>query len=310
MTDKLQFPALSKDIRKTPDYSLSVNARTSKSLYPHASSSGPSNGSTIAVEQTDATHDSSMTLVTKGLHLNGGIKNSDKSLTWANQPKLTGDMNNAWLGGERYWSEFNNEDDEDEPYTILIHPSSEYDEDEPTGMFGRMSKHLQKVFGYDDDEPKNPSEDSPLLMRSNVNTSDDDLESGMSIRRQSTSRYHAIAIAAKEHKMQQRQHERMLFRGYCLSFAISIIILAGAAGWVLTRNPNKRGPNSEVGTGVGETLAVFLAAVFAAYGVTLFVARKDRLNFLHKATVIGLFVLICLSGSLVLSLAYSNWLRP
>ena len=108
---------------------------------------------------------------------------------------------------------------------------------------------------------------------------------------------------------QQDMTERALFRGYCFFFTLSMIIISISGAWAITHSPKKQaGP--DYSTGLAETASVLLAAVFAAYAVSLFVARKDNVTMAHKSIVLGLFCVICLAGSLILSIVYINWLRP
>jgi len=243
-------------------------------------------------DYTDVELDSSGTLVTPpNEYTDSQSIGKKKVLSWGKQSKPPRSIEHSWLGGERYWSEFNDEND-DEPYTILIHPQPA--DGEPTGCLGKFSEDLKRFFNFD--EEAGPSERTPLIA---PNFRGGDVEAA-----------HSEAWRYATFTSQQDQaRERKLFRGYCLFFAASVLILSAAGAWAFTHSPKKReGPN--MSTSATETVAVFGAAVLAGYAVSLFVARKAQVSMLHKSIVLGLFCLICLVGSLVLSIVYNNWLGP
>ncbi|KAF8458943.1 VTC domain-containing protein [Terfezia claveryi] len=291
MATPFWLPALSRDIRKTPPRPLRHSRQPSSITIPHASS-GPSVTSTAAFDYTDAELDSSGTLVTPpNEYTDNQSIGKKKSLSWRNQRKPPHSIEHSWLGGERYWSEFNDEND-DEPYTILIHPQPA--DSEPTGCLGKFSEDLKRFFNFH--EETGPNERTSLLA---PDFSDDDVEAA-----------HGEAWRYATFASQQEQlRERRLFRGYCLFFAASILILTAAGAWAFTHSPKKR-EGQNMNTSVTETLAVFGAAVLAGYAVSLFIARKSQVSMFHKSIVLGLFCLICLVGSLILSIVYNNWLRP
>ena len=248
--------------------------------------------STAAFDYTDADLDSSGTLVTPpNEYTDSQSIGKKKSLSRGKQNKPPRSIEHSWLGGERYWSEFNDEND-DEPYTILIHPQPV--DSEPTGCLGRFSEDLKRFFNFH--EEAGPNERTSLL---SPNSLDEDVEAA-----------HGEALRYATFTSQQEQvRERKLFRGYCLLFAVSVLILSTAGAWAFTHSPKKR-EGSDMSTSVTETVAVFGAAVLAGYAVSLFVARKVQVSMLHKSIVLGLFCLICLVGSLILSIVYNNWLGP
>lgn len=201
-------------------------------------------------------------------------------------------MEEGWLGGERYWSEFNDEND-DEPFTILIHQQPT--ETETPGCLGRLSEDLKRFFNFD--EVVQPNERTPLISGRPPALSDEE------------ARGNAAWRLTAAWVQQEQAREKKLFREYCFFFAVSALILSVAGTWAFTHSPRKRdGP--DMSSSIIETVAVFAAAVLAGYAVSLFVARKERVSMLHKSIVLGLFCLICLVGSLVLSIVYNNWLRP
>lgn len=292
MATPFWLPALSRDIRKTPPRPLRHSRQPSSITIPHASS-GPSVTSTAAFDYTDAELDSSGTLVTPPNEYTDSqsIGKRKKSLTWGKHRKPLRSIEHSWLGGERYWSEFNDEND-DEPYTILIHPQPA--DSEPTGCLGKFSEDLKRFFNFH--EETGPNERTPLLA---PGFSYGDVEAAHG------EVWHYASFASQ----QEQVRERKLFKGYCLFFTTSVLILSAAGTWAFTHSPKKReGPN--MSTSVTETVAVFGAAVLAGYAVSLFVARKTRVSMLHKSIVLGLFCLICLVGSLILSVVYNNWLGP
>lgn len=288
-----QLPALSKDIRKTPPRPLKHSRQPSANTIHH-NSSGPSISSTAVVDFTDASLESSGTLVTppgEYTDFNGTLKKK-KVLTWSKQSKPSDTIEESWLGGERYWSEFNDENDE-EPFTILIHPQPA--ETEAPGCLGRLSENLKRFFNFDDDV--HPNERTPLILGHSSTLSDEEACGNTAWRLTTT------------WVQQEQARERKLFRGYCFFFVVSVLILSTAGMWAFTHSPRKRdGP--DMSSSITETVAVFAAAVLAGYAVSLFVARKERVSTLHKSIVLGLFCLICLVGSLILSVVYNNWLRP
>lgn len=253
--------------------------------------------STVAIDYTDASLESSGTLLTppnEYTDSNSIKKDKKTSLSWSKQSRPPRSIEQSWLGGERYWSEFNDEAD-DEPYTILIHPQPS--DSEPRGCFGRFSQDLKQFFGFHDDA--HPSERTPLMPDFAHDSSDEDVEVG----RGDAWQYATFA------SQQEQVRDRKLVRGYCLFFTISILILSAAGAWAFTHSPKKReGLNMK--TSVTETIAVFTAAVLAGYAVSLFVARKSQVGIIHKSVVLGLFCLICLVGSVILTNVYSNWLEP
>ncbi|KAF8422105.1 hypothetical protein EV426DRAFT_186303 [Tirmania nivea] len=291
MATPFWLPALSRDIRKTPPSPLRHSRQPSSTTIPHASS-GPSVTSTAAFDYTDAELDSSGTLVTPpNEYTDSQSIGKKKSLSWGRQSKPPHSIENSWLGGERYWSEFN-DDNDDEPYTILIHPQPV--DSEPTGFWGKFSEDLKRFFDFH--EETGPNERTSLLA---PDFSDEDVEAA-----------HGEAWRYATFASQQGQaSEKLLFREYCLFLAASVLILSIAGAWAFTHSPKKR-EGQNMSTSVTETFAVFGAAVLAGYAVSLFIARRTQVSMLHKSIVLGLFCLICLVGSLILSIVYNNWLGP
>ena len=232
-----------------------------------------------------------------------GTGSSMKKLNWGKHTKSNSRAaDQPWLGGERYWSEFNDEDDE--PYTIVIHHGSGSESGEPVGFLAKLSESLKRVFNAED--KCEPEERRPLLPDPICSYASSDEEGSTRARTRAWTEAQDNTIAVQRKKDALR--EKMIFRGYCLSFAVSIMVLSVTGGWAFTHKPSKHGPAFR--TGLAETVGVFAAAVFAGYAVSLFIARKERVGTLHKVVVMGLFCGICLMGSVVLSVVYNNWLRP
>ncbi|KAF8474911.1 VTC domain-containing protein [Kalaharituber pfeilii] len=274
MAPPFWLPALSKDIRKTPSRPLRHSRQASTTTIPRISS-GPSVSSTVAVEQTDASMESSKTLFTPTYEMNGFFTptSTKRSLSWDKQTKIPRSIESSWLGGERYWSEFNDEN-EDEPYTILIQPQSP-ETRASVGPFGKITQSLKRLFGFDDNlEDETADQRRPLMNDLANDSSDEDIE---------TPRSQTWASSYSTFQSQEDEsRERQLLRSYCFCFAASILIVLISGSWAFTHSPKKHeGPSFS--TVLVETIAVFCAAVLAGYAVTLFVARKVRVNLLHNA---------------------------
>lgn len=302
LTGFLQYHALSKDIRKTP-----INyPRKGSVSKPFAASAAPSSTSTVVGvgEQTDAL-DSSGTLVTFSNQSTENLPStfSKKPKSWSRgkySPHRT--TENSWLGGERYWSEFNDEDEEDEPYTILVSPDPPSDYGQPHGVMAWMMEKLKNFFSFTEESHIGERQH---LLPDMADSSDEDLEDGVTGR---ALNYGYSTFSAQNQDTQMRIRESILYRGYCLSFLASTAILSISGAWVVSGSSKKHA--SDLRTGLAEALCVFASVVLAGYAASLFVARKDNVSLLHKSTVYGLFCAICLGGSFMLSIVYNNCLRP
>lgn len=184
----------------------------------------------------------------------------------------------TWLGQERYWNEFDNDNDsiENQPFAVVIHP-----DDAPTSMFGGILDSFKSLF-----QSSTPDERRPLLESTAASPFlRNDIEPGNS-EMILVNRYPSI-------------------RGYtyfysgCFAVASACLILSG----VFVKNQPSKGQSQDAWFEYTVRVALTVAAsiCLAVAGISLYLARGRAVSTLHSIMVYSFFTLVCFGNGIVLA---------
>ena len=296
--------ALRRDIRKTPVHTPRHSRRSSSHfVFTNASSKNTliEASATAAHELTDG-FDSSTTAFSR---TESGVASLPKKKFGRTKSSLSIEP----IGGERYWSEFN-DDDSEEPYTILVkhRPSSDdgYDDGEDLTLsgfihkgFASIGRKLRVIFGI---SPAFPTERDPLMRKiktisSSETSSEIDVEASvLSSPTVGTPRYDTFS--------QPTTSRAPLSPIYLVFLSCSIIILVLTL--ILALNSSTRHKHKwrtgQFTLDIEVCGAVLTALLSASVGLVVFLRSHRRVSFLHQTLVWLAFGAVCIGGGVVLAM--------
>lgn len=275
-------------------------------MFSKNTSSGET--STTAIHDfTDGDFDSSATLISRADTAPGSGLRSGRKFSRSK----SGLSEIESIGGERYWSEFNDAtDNEEEPYTILVnHKASSDDgyEDYTLGEFIKrgfvsMGTRARKFFTIKD---KKDTERQPLLRKPSIASSessgDIDMEAGILSSHRSAHRRYAT--------FSQSGAVRSVGKAYicCLAGSIALLVITV----ILALNSTLLSHKHKFRKG-GFTLdievcgAVLTALAFAGTGLVMFMMRRQSAGVLHQAMVWLVFASVCIGSGVVFAIVGEN----
>lgn len=275
-------------------------------MFAKNSSSGETS-STAIHDFTDGDFDSSATLISRLENTPPGRNGRKFSRSKSGLSEIES------IGGERYWSEFNDAtDNEEEPYTILVNYKASSDdgyEDYTLGEFVKrgfvsVGTKVRKFFTKDG----KAAERQPLLRKPSIAVSDSsgdiDVEAGIMTNlpghRDAHRRYTTFS---------QFEASRPMGKGYicCLASSIAILIITT----VLALNSTLLSHKHKFRKG-GFTLdmevcgAVLTALIFAGTGLVMFMTRRQTVGVLHQSLVWLVFACVCVGSGVVFAIVGEN----
>ena len=288
LTPRPQLPALQKDIRKTPALKRRHSRR--ESAYGELSSSSSKN--TSAGTPSSGFHNQTSTPATSdGAQRQPAMKKVKRR-------KNTSGIEH--LNSTRYWNEFDDTEDQDEPYTILVRPppseSGEMDQSllafivSPiTKLFSRLKKPFGRTPG------QRPSERSPLIGGSHSDT-----DSDLDMERNPRTIHRHYATFSSEYRTARTA-------GHLGFLVVSFVVLMVSGSLALVES--LRGDKSRrrhLGEHVALDLIVFVGVLVSlasgVVGLTLFLMRGRRAAWSHKLAVWITFVVVCAGSGVILTM--------
>lgn len=266
-------------------------------MFTQASSKNTSIGGTVIHDFADGGFDSSTTLISSHDPTFGRRKlNRSKS----------GLSEIESIGGERYWSEFNDAtDNEEEPYTILVNHKASSDDGYDDNTLGEFIKQgfvsvVTKARGFFTTSDEKSAERQPLLRKSSILSSDSDMEAGiltgLSRPRDLRQRYTTFS---------QFEAARSVGKAYICCLVGSIVILVLTV--ILALNSKLLSHKHKFRKG-GFTLdmevcgAVLTALAFAGTGLVMFMMRRQSAGVLHQVVVWLAFASVCIGSGVVFAI--------
>jgi hypothetical protein len=205
----------------------------------------------------------------------------------------------------RYWNEFDDEDNE-EPYTILIRPSSSHSYDDPTeqSLTAYMLSPIMKAFSFIRNsfgkKDRKTHEQSPLLGRFHGADTDSDCEHDFDVA--SVSNYHnydTFEATAGRGTAYDAGHMGLL----AVSFLMLMVSGALAIGESLSGHKRK---HKHIGKLLVVDLSVFVGVlvclIAGMLGLTLFLMGTARVSWLHRLTVWAIFATACIGCGIILTM--------
>ncbi|CUS14638.1 unnamed protein product [Tuber aestivum] len=303
MTPPFWLSALQRDIRKTPVHTPRHSRRSSSHMmFASAASKTTSNGTsaTMAHDFTDG-FDSSTTAFS---HTAPTISPKAKS----GRPK-SGLSSIEHMGGERYWSEFNEDEDSEEPYTILIRRGDTSDdecEDGDISLLDFMRKSVistgHKLQALFTTSPKHPGERKPLLRKPSVPSSESsseiDVEVG-SFGAGASSRPHYNTFSRPAADSTPLSPAYVLCLGSAVVTLVVTLILAMNSSLARHKHKWRRGHFTLDLEVCG---AVLTALSFASVGLFIFLKSRSRVGPTHQLFAWGSFGAVCVGSGVVLAM--------
>ncbi|CAZ79283.1 unnamed protein product [Tuber melanosporum] len=299
----LSLSALQRDIRKTPVHTPRHSRRSSSHMmFTSAASKSTSNGTSAAMAHDFADgFDSSTTAFS---HTAPTVLPKAKS----NRPK-SGLSSIEHIGGERYWSEFNDDEDDEEPYTILIKRGDTSDddcEDEDVSLSDFIRKSVfstgHKFQALFTASPKHSGERKPLLRKPSVPSSESSSEIDVEVGAfgtgaSSRAHYNTFSRPATINTPLSPTYV------FCLGGAVVILIvtLILAMNSSLARHKHKwrRGHFTLDLEVCG---AVLTALSLASIGLFIFLKSRSRAGPTHQMFAWGSFGAVCIGSGVVLAM--------
>lgn len=202
---------------------------------------------------------------------------------------------------QRYWNEFDDGDEgsENEAYTIFVDP------DASTsffggGVFSNLTHNLisgarastKKIKSWlnststPEPQPSLHNDDfSAQISADDTDLDNDELSPLSPIQR----RHYSTFPSHRSSRHALKSRETLLVGATITSFASSFVLLLVAT--ILATTGRKK---AAVTVDLGVVVGVVVSFIFSVVAVATTVARTDRLSWLHRATVVLLFVIDCL----------------
>ncbi|KAF8544043.1 hypothetical protein BDD12DRAFT_132950 [Trichophaea hybrida] len=245
MSPPFWLPALKKDIRKTPNTRPTASRRSSSRIIFSSPSSKTS--STCATGSGLAEHFS-----TPGT--SDGALDARKKRKRKNVKREIKPLSNEW-----YWNEFDDDDDREEPYTVLVRPSTANSTDDPSeqSLSAFILSPISKLFSRARNNKAHPREYSPLLGEHTEQDSESESEVEDGIRRM-MGRYQDYATfghVGDRQNVYSAKHVGFLV----VSFLMLVITGAIAVGESLSGHKNR---HKHIGKNIVIDLSVFVGCWF------------------------------------------------
>ncbi|KAA8903162.1 hypothetical protein FN846DRAFT_65070 [Sphaerosporella brunnea] len=292
MLPPVWLPALSKDIRKTPTQRPAHSRRSSSHIF---FSNASSKNSSVTTGDSGRQYQS-----TPGTSDVGVLENSRK------KRKRRAAREIKSISNARYWNEFDDDEEHEEPYTVLIRPSSSYSYDDPTeqSLTAYMLSSLTRVFslirnGFRRDKGKKRSEQSPLLggISSGLDTDSEPDYDGAS--ESGIRNYNTFGIMPSRRTVYDAGHMALL----TISFLMLMVSGALAVGESLSGH--KRG-HKHIGKLLVVDLSVLVGVLIClttgVLGLTIFLVGARRVSWPHRLSVLSTFAAVCVGCGVILTM--------
>ena len=208
-------------------------------------------------------------------------------------------------GHQRYWNELDNgsEGDEDEAYTILVYPHKSLQSsgataisDLFTSMVGPFRKVAQKSVSWF--RARQGQHESLIKRKPSPDAEDSDQSDEeralLSVNPAPHQHYSTFSKSSDLHAVRAR--ESLLLSSCITSFGASLILLAVAAILKFTGR-RKAGTTVDAGVIVG----VVTSILFAIIAVVSMIGRKDEVGWVHRSSVLLLFIFLVICGAALLA---------
>ncbi|KAL7274880.1 hypothetical protein RUND412_002195 [Rhizina undulata] len=306
MSPPFWLHALNKDIRKTPLSTPRHSRRSSSHLIFSSASSNLSTGATSVI----ATHDSTDAMESSATLIGETDYSSSSGLKKKSLRKLKRSHSGAEaVTGERYWSEYNDDEDNEEPYTILIHPSKAPDNDVQDQSLSEFIKNgvssslrsMRDLFRSSTET----RERTPLLRTSTASSdlsSDIDLEA----RARANGTISGINYSTFTNPVTPQVVSSSVHLVFVFASIASLVTTA-----VLATNSSLMNHKHKLGSGIlAIDLEVFsgvlVSLILSGFGLAMFVMANPRVGFVHKAVVWVTFVSVCIGSGALLAMVGSS----
>lgn len=210
---------------------------------------------------------------------------------------------------ERYWNEFDDgsEGSQDEAYTIYVNPDASYSMPAAAAvsrLFESLSSSIKAsektiLQWFRSSQTTRHGEQRRLFDgESSPNTADSDQSdpdfSKNPAELSSHRRYSTFPTGSQAPAVRAR--EAFLFHSCVASFASSLILLIVAA--ILVATGRRKAANT---VDAGVIIGVIASLVFAVMGVGSMLRRKDNVGWVHRATILLIFVCVVLASGVLLA---------
>jgi len=213
------------------------------------------------------------------------------------------------ISGERYWSEFNDDEDSEEPYTILIKRGETSDdecEDEDISLSKFIRKSVtstgHKFQALFTTSPKTPGERKPLLRKpstpSSESSSEVDVEVG-TFGAGGSSRTHYSTFSRPATNNAPLSPAYALCLGGAVVILIVTLVLAMNSSIARHKRKWRRGHFTLDLEVCG---AVLTALSFASIGLFIFLKSRSRAGPTHQIFAWGSFGAVCVGSGVVLAM--------
>jgi hypothetical protein len=279
------LPALQKDIRKTPALERKHSRR--ESAFGGLSSCSSGNPS-VGTSGSGFREQSSTPATSDGAQR--------QSTTKKGKRRKKSNSGIEHLNGTRYWNEFDDTEDQEEPYTVLVRPPSESgDMDQSLSAFivspiAKLFSRLKKPFGKTSGQQLN--EHSPLIH----SDTDSDLDMERNPR---TNHRHYTTFGSEYGTARAAGHLGFLV----ISFVM--LMVSGSLALVESLRGDK-GRRRHLGEHVALDLIVFTGVLVSlasgVVGLTYFLVRGRRATWSHKLAVWITFVVVCAGSGVIMTM--------
>lgn len=308
--------ALETDIRKTPtDADVSSTRHHSRTNTTRAGSPAGSSNESTAAGLTDTT------LYNETSHSSAppsdaGSHSRRIKFKKQNQPRRKRSNIEAIRGTQRYWNELAGDDDsdQDEPYTILIHRrtnGSDTEDDDEKTIMEYLSHNTKKLFR----KMRHPlrkkaprsMERTPLL-NENDHSSPDEAESSSDedaipkhMRHRNELHYHSLREEGITINDRPPNYKHLWF----MLFSLGLMVLTGALAlnesMKRRKNPQKHA-GRRLAADAGAMSGTIVALMSGVVGISMFLTGNFKVGWAHAVAVWVMFAAVCVGAGSVLAL--------
>jgi len=206
------------------------------------------------------------------------------------------------LSNEWYWNEFDDDDDREEPYTVLVRPSTANSTDDPSeqSLSAFILSSIPKLFCCAQNKA-HPREYSPLLGEHTEpdSESDSEVEVGNGRMMGHYQDYATFGHVDDSQNVYSASHVGFLV----VSFLMLVITGAIAVGESLSGHKHRY---KNIGKNIVIDLSVFVGVLVSlisgTVGLTIFLVRGSRASWLHRFYVWTTFVVVCAGSGAILTM--------
>lgn len=196
----------------------------------------------------------------------------------------------AWLGQNKYWSELNEEEaDRDQPFTIVLH-----DNDDSSSLVDSFKTSFFKFIGRKRYFADSDGEEQPLLGNSEPSASDNE---------------QVFSYDPLTHNLESTyplSARKGYLYGYITCYLLSISFLILSVILVFREPKKKHSPEAWFRYTLRVALAVTTSLCLDVCAISLFIARRRTVGWVHSSLAYGGFTFICLFAGAVLAMVENN----